>query len=123
MHLWGETTLYFWMKFSRATGRSAPHSFYASCGTDAETTGWFNESITKIGFCTVAYGQTSAEAFARYKNEVFCDAESMGFNNNLVIKITRKEYVSFARSIYSETMSLDEQFASPAYAGERRCKK
>jgi hypothetical protein len=123
MFLWGDNHLYFWMQFSRTSGKVGKCDFFAHPNTDAKATGQFNDCITRVGYATVYPGQTKEEVFDQYKREVFEDAESHGWNNNKLISISRRDYQVTLKKQLREMADLEEQYLQPAYVGERMIKK
>jgi len=92
--------LYFWCRLRRVTGiADKPHKWYAAVGTDAETTGRFDDSITYVGFATASGGQCQAVAASTWKNEQIRYGESIGFDHCLIVAITEKEYQIWTREI------------------------
>ena len=67
--------MYFWYKLSRVTGKLSGtcHDFFASTGTDAETLGRFEDSVTRFGYATVYPGQTTQQVFELYKDQLQAD--------------------------------------------------
>jgi len=120
MLLWSDDRIYFWMQFSRVFGKAGPHKFFACTGTDAETTGRFCDSVTRVGFATVFPGQTTAEVFELYKSEVMRDAEQAGFTNNKIVTIRRRDYQAFLREFATKAEEFAEQFYGKAYEGKVR---
>ena len=93
-------TLYFWCQLKRVTGRSdKPHTWYASVGTDAETTGRFDDSITYVGFATAWENQSQTLVARKWKNDQIRYGKSIGFNHCLIVEIDEKEYQVFARKL------------------------
>lgn len=122
--MWNNTKhVYFWMHFTRVTGKAGNHKFYASTGTDSETLGRFDASVTRVGYTIVNYGEKSEDAFQRYKTFALAGAEAMGYTNNQIVAIRRSEYKAFVTGEAREVDDFDEQFRAPAYQGKRTVRK
>ena len=119
------TTVYFWYKLSRVTGKIAGpcHSFFASVGTDAETVGRFGDSITRVGYATVYPGQTAVQVFEMYKAQLDADCRSLGFNGMIVTSIGKREYDSLRRIELRAIDAFLDELAEPAYAGKRMVRR
>ena len=92
--------LYFWCRLTRVTGKAdKPHKWYATVGTDAETTGRFDDSITYVGFATARGNQCQAVVASKWKNEQIRYGESIGFDHCMIVAISEKEYEVFTREL------------------------
>jgi len=91
--------IYFWYKLSRVTGRLSGkcHKFFATTGTDAETLGRFEDSVTRIGYATVYDGQKSQEVFELYKDQLAADCLTLGFDSMIVTMIGKREYDALSK--------------------------
>ena len=118
-----EETMYFWWKIGRVADKSPSHQFFASTGTDAETTGRFTDSVTRVGFSTVYGHQSKHEVFEKYQQQVIADAQSLGFDNVQVVSITRREYDAFYRGESIACELFHNTYSEPAYTGERMIRK
>jgi hypothetical protein len=99
--------LYFWCQLRRVTGKSdKPHQWYATVGTDAETTGRFDDSITYVGYDTLKGNQSESSLASRFKHCQISYGHSIGFDHCLIVSITEKEYENYKRELsdWSETM-------------------
>jgi len=91
--------IYFWAKMTRVTGQAPKdHRWYASCGTDAETTGRFCESVEWADYAiykSECHKRIVADAFIA---DVHRHAKDNGFNTKpWVIEIQEKEYRYYER--------------------------
>ena len=92
--------LYFWCQLRRVTGEAdMPHKWYAAVGTDAETSGRFDDSITYVGFATAWGNQSHAAVASKWKNEQICYGASIGFDDCLLVAITEKQYQHWTRQL------------------------
>jgi len=92
--------LYFWCRLRRVTGiADKPHKWYATVGTDAETTGRFDDSITYVGFATDSGGQCQAVVASMWKHAQMRYGESIGFDHCFIVAITEKEYEIWTREL------------------------
>lgn len=91
--------LYFWCRITRCTGPSPKcHRFYAACGSDAETTGRFDDSVVFVGYATCFHGQRREEVAQAYIDDINRHARANGFNvKPWVIEIQEKEYRYYER--------------------------
>jgi hypothetical protein len=116
--------MYFWYKLTRVTSKDCPrHKFFASTGTDAETGGRFDDSITRIGYATIFPGQTSDQVFELYKDQIDSDCKQLGYNAMQLVSISKREYDSFRRLELKAIESFVDEFNAPAYAGKRMVRK
>jgi len=117
--------IYFWYKLSRVSGKLSgkSHSFFACTGTDAETLGRFEDSVTRIGYATVYPGQTTQQVFELYKDQLQVDGVRLGFESLVVTSIGKREYDSLQRAELKAIDSFLEDFSEPAYAGKRMVRK
>jgi hypothetical protein len=117
--------IYFWYKLSRVTGKVAGkcHKFFASTGTDAETLGRFEDSVTRIGYTTVYPGQTTQHVFEMYKDQIQAEAIHLGFESLIVTSIGKREYDSLRRVELKAIDAFLDELAAPAYAGKRMVKR
>lgn len=113
--------LYFWYKLTRVSQRfDGKHSFFATTGTDAETTGRFDDSVTRIGYATIYPGQTASQVFELYKSQLDDDCNKLGFNGLQLVLIGKREYDSFRRTELREIDAFLDDLAAPAFAGKVR---
>ena len=118
------TIMYFWYKLTRVTQKvDVGHKFFASTGTDAETVGRFDDSLTRIGYATVFTGQSASEVFEMYKTQLDHDREQMGYNAMQLVSIGKREYDSLRRVELKAIDAFLDEFAAPAYAGKRMVRK
>ena len=90
--------LYFWVRLTRVTGRcDAPHKWHATTGTDAETLGRFDDSITYVGFTTVWPHQSELQVAAKYRDEQIQHGLNIGFNQALIVAINAQDYEALTR--------------------------
>ena len=90
--------LYFWVRLTRVTGRcDVPHKWHATTGTDAETLGRFDDSITYAGFTTVWPHQSELQVAAKYREEQIQHGLNNGFNQALIVAINAREYEALTR--------------------------
>jgi len=117
----GNEFIYFWYKLSRSGQqlKGKCHSFFACTGTDAETTGRFDDSVTRIGYATIYPGQTSAQVFELYKSQLDDDCDRLGFNGLQLVSIGKREYDSFMRTELREIDAFLDELAAPAYTGKK----
>jgi len=116
--------IYFWYKLSRVTSKAAPcHKFFASTGTDAETLGRFEDSVTRIGYATVWPGQTTQQVFELYKDQIQAEGIHLGFDSLLVTSIGKREYDSLNGAELKAIDAFKKAFYAPAYAGKRMVRK
>ena len=92
--------LYFRCQLRRVTGKAdKPHEWYAAVGTEAETTGRFDDSITFVGFAKAWGNQSHSMVASKWKNEQIRYGESIGFDHCLVVAITEEEYGFWTRQL------------------------
>lgn len=115
--------MYFWWKIGRVADKVPCHKFFASTGTDAETTGRFTDSVTRVGFSTVYDYQSKHAVFERYQQQVISDARALGYDNVQVVSITRREFETFNRQESIACELFYNSYLEPAYQGERKVKK
>ena len=117
--------IYFWYKLARVSGKivGKSHSFFASTGTDAETLGRFEDSVTRIGYATVYPGQTTQQVFELYKDQLQEDGTRLGFESLIVTSIGKREYDSLRRAELKAIDSFLDAFLEPAYGGKRMVRK
>lgn len=117
--------IYFWYKLSRVTSKLSGqcHNFFASTGTDAETLGRFEDSVTRIGYATVYPGQTTQQVFELYKDQLQADCMQLGFESLIVTSIGKREYDSLRRVELKAIDAFLDELAEPAYAGKRIVKR
>lgn len=116
--------IYFWYKLTRVTQKvGVSHKFFASTGTDAETVGRFDDSITRIGYATIFAGQHASDVFEMYKTQLDHDREEMGYNAMQLVSIGKREYDSLRRVELKAVDSFRDEFDAPAYAGKRMVRK
>ena len=90
--------LYFWVRLTRVTGRcDAPHKWHATTGTDAETLGRFDDSITYVGFTTVWPHQSELQVAAKYRDEQIQHGLNIGFEQALIVAINAQDYEVLTR--------------------------
>ena len=90
--------LYFWVRLTRVTGRcDVPHKWHATTGTDAETIGRFDDSITYVGFTTVWPHQSELQVAAKYREEQIQHGLNIGFNQALIVAINAQDYEALTR--------------------------
>ena len=90
--------LYFWVRLTRVTGRcDVPHKWHATTGTDAETLGRFDDSITYVGFTTVWPHQSELQVAAKYRDEQIQHGLNIGFNQALIVAINAQDYEALTR--------------------------
>ena len=124
MLLW-DSSVYVWFKLTRVTGKvgKCNKDTFASCTSDAIATGLFSDTVTRVGTITVQQGQTKEQAFQMYKKELLDSAESMGYTNNTVLCINRREHKAILNGWLDELDELETQFHSQPYTGERMIKR
>ena len=117
--------MYFWYKLSRVTGKLSGkcHDFFASTGTDAETLGRFEDSVTRIGYATIYDGQTGQQVFELYKDQLSVECNELGFDSLIVTAIGKREYDALNRTEHRAVDSFRDEFEAPAYAGKRMVRK
>ena len=117
--------IYFWYKLSRVTGKLTGkcHKFFASTGTDAETLGRFEDSVTSLGYATVYEGQTGQQVFELYKDQLSDDCERLGFDSMQLVAIGKREYDSLVRVELKAIEAFEDEFEAPAYVGKRMVRK
>lgn len=117
--------IYFWYKLSRVTSKitSKCHKFFASTGTDAETLGRFEDSVTRIGYATIYDGQTGQQVFELYKEQLQADCIRLGFESLIVTSIGKRQYDALNRTEHRAVNSFRDEFDAPAYAGKRMVKR
>ena len=90
--------LYFWVRLTRVTGRcDVPHKWHATTGTDAETLGRFDDSITYAGFTTVWPHQSELQVAAKYRDEQIQHGLNIGFEQALIVAINAQDYEVLTR--------------------------
>ena len=90
--------LYFWVRLTRVTGRcDVPHKWHATTGTDAETLGRFDDSITYVGFTTVWPHQSELQVAAKYRDEQIQHGLNIGFEQALIVAINAQDYEVLTR--------------------------
>lgn len=90
--------LYFWVRLTRVTGRcDVPHKWHATTGTDAETIGRFDDSISYVGFTTVWPHQSELQVAAKYREEQIQHGRNMGFDQALIVQINARDYEVLTR--------------------------
>jgi hypothetical protein len=117
------TMIYFWYKLTRIGDKVSNHKFFACTGTDAETIGRFDDSITRIGYATIYPGQTSHEVFGLYQEQLLDDCQRLGFQSLIVVAIGKREYDSLRRVEMAAMDDFWEALAEPAYSGKRMVKR
>ena len=117
--------IYFWYKLSRVTSKLSGkcHDFFASTGTDAETLGRFEDSVTRFGYATVWPGQTTQQVFELYKDQLQAECTSLGFESLIVTSIGKREYDALRRVELKAIDAFLDELAAPAYAGKRMVRK
>lgn len=116
--------MYFWYKLTRVTQKvDVGHKFFASTGTDAETVGRFDDSITRIGYATVFPGQHSKDVFEMYRAQLESDCKQLGFNSITLTSIGKREYDSLRRLELKAIDAFLDEFQAPAYSGKRMVKR
>jgi hypothetical protein len=92
--------LYFWVRMRRVFGKSpARHTWYAACGTDAETTGRFDDSVTRVSFVDRNMLESASAAAERHKTTIHVQACRLGFNDIMIVSISGREYEIFEKSL------------------------
>ena len=90
--------LYFWVRLTRVTGRcDVPHKWHATTGTDAETIGRFDDSISYVGFTTVWPHQSELQVAAKYREEQIRHGRDIGFDQALIVQINARDYEVLTR--------------------------
>ena len=117
--------IYFWYKLSRVTSKLSGkcHDFFASTGTDAETLGRFEDSVTRFGYATVWPGQTTQQVFELCKDQLQAECTSLGFESPIVTSIGNREYDALRRVERKAIDAFLDELAAPAYAGKRMVRK
>lgn len=116
--------MYFWYKLTRVTQKvGVSHKFFASTGTDAETVGRFDDSVTRIGYAIVWPGQTTQQVFELYKDQLQEDGIRLGFGSLIVTPIGKREYDSLNGAELKEVDAFKKAFYAPAYSGKRMVRK
>lgn len=117
--------IYFWYKLSRVTSKLSGkcHDFFASTGTDAETLGRFEDSVTRFGYATVWSGQTTQQVFELCKDQLQAECTSLGFESPIVTSIGKREYDALRRVERKAIDAFLDELAAPAYAGKRMVRK
>ena len=90
--------LYFWVRLTRVTGRcDVPHKWHATPGTDAETIGRFDDSISYVGFTTVWPHQSELQVAAKYREDQIRHGRNIGFDQSLIVQINETDYEVLTR--------------------------
>jgi hypothetical protein len=113
------------VKLSRITGKvgKCNKDTFACLDCDAYATGIYGDCVTQVVEITVGSGRSEEQAFKQFKAEVLAFAEAIGFNNNTVLCIRRKEFTALNSEFVRNKVEFDDAFYAPAYTGERMVKK
>jgi hypothetical protein len=123
--LWSNKYVYAWVKLSRVTGKvgKCTKDTFACTNCDAYATGLYGDCVTQVVEITVGSGCTEEQAFKQFKAEVLGFAEAIGFNNNTVLSIRRKEFTALNAKFVCDKVEFEDAFYAPAYTGERMIRK